>query len=77
MHAGAPVRITSTPQEEVRGEIIWSAGPWRITGDWWKQEAWSREEWDVALQNHTGAGALYRMYRDMRSGEWFVEGSYD
>jgi len=76
MHAGAPVRIISAVQSEVRGEIVWSAGPWRAAGDWWKEETWSREEWDVALQNQTSA-ALYRMYRDTHSGDWFVEGSYD
>ena len=76
MHAGAPVRITAAIQPEVRGEIVWSAGPWRASGDWWKEDAWAREEWDVILQNETGA-ALYRLYREPTSGQWFVEGSYD
>jgi nucleotidyltransferase/DNA polymerase involved in DNA repair len=76
MHAGAPVRITAAIQPEVRGEIVWSAGPWRASGEWWKEEAWVREEWDIILQNETGA-ALYRLYREPVSGQWFVEGSYD
>jgi len=76
MHAGAPVRITAAIQPEVRGEIVWSAGPWHASGEWWKEEAWAREEWDVILQNETGA-ALYRLHRDASSGQWFVEGTYD
>jgi protein ImuB len=76
IHAGAPVRITAAIQPEVRGEIVWSAGPWRASGEWWKEEAWAREEWDIILQNETGT-ALYRLYREPASGQWFVEGSYD
>lgn len=76
MHAGAPVRITAAIQPEVRGEIVWSAGPWHASGEWWREEAWAREEWDVILQNETGA-ALYRLYREPASGQWFVEGAYD
>lgn len=76
MHAGTPVRITAAIQPEVRGEIVWSAGPWRASGEWWKEEAWAREEWDIILQNETGA-ALYRLYREPISGQWFVEGTYD
>ena len=76
MHAGTPVRITAAIQAEVRGEIVWSAGPWRASGEWWKEDAWGREEWDIILQNETGA-ALYRLYREPASGQWFVEGTYD
>ncbi|HSB75796.1 MAG TPA: DNA polymerase Y family protein [Terriglobales bacterium] len=76
MHAGAPVRITSAIQPEVRGEIVWAAGPWHASGEWWQESAWAREEWDIILQNETGA-ALYRLYREPASGQWFVDGSYD
>jgi protein ImuB len=70
------VRITAAILPEVRGEIVWSAGPWCASGEWWKEEAWAREEWDIILQNKTGA-ALYRLYREPISGQWFVEGTYD
>jgi len=26
------------------------AGPWRSSGDWWEQDGWSRDEWDIAIQ---------------------------
>jgi protein ImuB len=56
----------------VRGSVTDRAGPWRASGDWW-DEAWSREEWDVALD----AGGVYRIFRDLFRDSWFVEGELD
>ena len=56
-------------------EVLWSAGPWRGSGEWWSEQAWSREEWDVTLKNGDGV-AFYRIYRD-GGGAWFVEAEYD
>jgi protein ImuB len=76
LRAGQPARLACPQRKEVEGEVVWSAGPWRSSGDWWQHPGWAREEWDVALK--TGAGlALYRLVRDVLSGGWFVEGSYD
>jgi protein ImuB len=52
--------------------VLDRAGPWRASGDWW-DAAWSREEWDVLLST-TG---VYRVFRDLARGEWFVEGELD
>lgn len=57
----------------VRGKIARQAGPWRTSGDWWTNNPWSRDEWDIEL---TG-GALYRIYCEAQTGRWFIEGSYD
>src|SRR5579872_462638 len=76
LHAGNPVRVTCARKRELSGEIIWSAGPWRSCGDWWKQDSWARDEWDVAVQSETSV-VLYRMYRDLTSGRWYLEGTYD
>ena len=73
---GKPARVICPKRKEVEGEIIWTAGPWRSSGDWWEQNAWARDEWDVALRAESGV-ALYRLVRDLLSGDWFVEGSYD
>jgi protein ImuB len=62
-----PVFVESS---EFTGGIAQSAGPWRISGQWW-ENGWQREEWDV----QTKGGALYRLCRD--GTEWFVEGAYD
>lgn len=57
----------------VHGKVTQIAGPWRTSGDWWKPDFWDRDEWDLALSD----GALYRIYLDRPSDQWFLEGSYD
>jgi hypothetical protein len=44
-----PVRMRCREREDIAGEIVWTAGPWRSSGDWSEQEGWSREEWDIAI----------------------------
>jgi protein ImuB len=73
---GRPARITCRTRPELQGDIVWVAGPWRSSGDWWQQEGWARDEWDIALRAEGGL-ALYRLVRDLLSGGWFVEGTYD
>jgi len=73
---GCPARIACEKRKEIQGEIIWQAGPWRSSGDWWEQNAWAHDEWDIALQMTSGI-ALYRLVHDLLSGRWFVEGTYD
>ena len=73
---GMPGHIDCSRRKEVQGEINWLAGPWRSSGDWWEQEGWARDEWDIALPAEGGI-ALYRLVRDLLSGNWFVEGTYD
>jgi protein ImuB len=71
-----PVRLRCPDREDVAGEIVWTAGPWRSSGDWSEQEGWSREEWDIAVSVVTGL-VLYRLVQDKFGGKWFVEGTYD
>jgi len=86
VRAREPVRIAAG---EIRGEVASVSGPWRSSGDWWKGEEktprihtddhgsnWSRDEWDIAMSSTQGI-ALYRIYRRLDSGQWFVEGGYD
>jgi len=76
LHEGQPEFISCAKHKEIRGEILWAAGPWRSSGDWWEQEGWARDEWDIAVQQETGIG-LYRLVRDLLSGKWLLEGTYD
>jgi len=71
-----PVRMRCLERADLAGEIVWTAGPWRSSGDWSEQEGWSREEWDIAVPNDSGL-VLYRLVQDKLSGSWFVEGMYD
>ena len=73
---GHPVRVVCSKKKEVQGNVLWKAGPWRSSGDWWEREAWARDEWDIALQTTDGV-VLYRLVHDRLGGGWFVEGTYD
>jgi protein ImuB len=72
---GAPMYLVCK-KKDVQGEVLWKAGPWRFSGDWWKREAWSRDEWDIVLQTK-GTPAVYRLVHDRLGGGWAVEGTYD
>ena len=76
LREGRPARIACPRRKEICGEILWAAGPWRTSGDWWEQEGWARDEWDIALQETSGI-TLYRLVRDLLSGQWLLEGNYD
>jgi len=73
---GKPARVQCPRRKEIDGEIIWTAGPWRSSGDWWEQDAWSRDEWDIAVQAESEI-ALYSLVRDLLNGKWMIEGTYD
>jgi len=79
---GWPARIKAQAGggRSIRGNILRVAGPWRTSGDWWAQDRWARDEWDVTVAAGSVSqegGTLYRIYRDLRSDGWFVEGVYD
>ncbi len=77
---GKPARIDCPQARNGNGEVIWMAGPWRFSGDWWEQNAWARDEWDIAVQEKDegeSAIVLYRMVHDLLNGIWFLEGAYD
>jgi protein ImuB len=49
-----PPRAIAEKEEMARavyGEVVWCAGPWRTSGEWWNSEPWEREEWDIAIQS--------------------------
>ena len=82
---GCPAQISAWgKQRSVYGKVVSLAGPWRTTGDWWSNDRWARDEWDVALESASGikkhgsqSQVLYRIYHELNNGTWFVEGSYD
>jgi protein ImuB len=76
MREGKPVRLRCPQRVDITGEIVWTAGPWRSSGDWSEQEGWSREEWDIAMPAESGF-VLYRLVQDKLNAKWFVEGTYD
>ncbi|WP_353073978.1 DNA polymerase Y family protein [Tunturiibacter gelidiferens] len=53
-----------------------AAGPVRVSGQWWSETHWCREEWDVRLENGS-VERLCRIAYDPRSRCWYVQGTYD
>ena len=75
---GWPTQISAwSKQRSVYGKVVSLAGPWRTTGDWWRDDRWARDEWDVTIESGSKTSALYRIYRELNSKNWFVEGNYD
>lgn len=74
-----------------RRKVFAQAGPWRNSGDWWSEASWARDEWDVTLAEKSNCAhktrpfetasnpesAVYRIYCDLHTQQWFVEGVYD
>jgi protein ImuB len=75
---GHPTEISAWDKtRSVHGKVVGVAGPWRTTGDWWRTDGWARDEWDVAVESGSQLQVLYRIYRELSSGTWFVQGIYD
>ena len=75
---GWPTQVSAwSKQRSVYGKVVNVAGPWRTTGDWWRDDRWARDEWDVTIESGSKQQSLYRIYRELNSKNWFVEGNYD
>jgi protein ImuB len=75
------------------GPVIKASGPWRGSGEWWKEDDWQNDEWDIEIQSNTplpsqvegmGTGRrrdkeiqTYRLLYDSARQAWFVCGAYD
>jgi protein ImuB len=55
------------------GRVVQAAGPWRMQGDWWTEAAYARDYYDTQLSD----GGVYRLYCDLATQNWFVDGIYD
>jgi protein ImuB len=85
---GRPVHV-SFPG--MHGEIVVASGPWSTSGEWWREDAWHCEEWDVEVHRSVASNdktfenspsvepqkGLYRIYFDAVRQAWFVAGMYD
>ncbi|MGH9412383.1 MAG: hypothetical protein ACRD0Y_01460 [Terriglobales bacterium] len=67
--AGAVCHVPQAAPRKV--QRAW--GPWRSSGAWWTDTAWSRDEWDVAL----ASGERCRLLYERRLRRWFLLGEYD
>ncbi len=67
LHEGQPASIRNA---RFNAAVVRSAGPFRLSGEWW-ENLWSREEWDI----ETKQGDLFRLIRE--NNQWLLEGAYD
>ncbi|MGQ0762421.1 MAG: DNA polymerase Y family protein [Acidobacteriota bacterium] len=79
---GKPTRLRASSEQsagKVQGLVICAGGPWRASGDWWREDVWARDEWDLAVIDPASPESeiLCRVYRDLASEQWFVDGIYD
>jgi protein ImuB len=72
--SGVPKRVFLRGQAH---QVTASAGPWRNSGGWWTHDAWTRDEWDLELRAEESSPMLVRVYRDLSSAKWYLEGSFD
>jgi protein ImuB len=70
IRAGRPAAVSAG---SIAGDVLAGAGPWRVSGEWWREEGWARDEWDVALSE----GTLCRLVLDRVARAWVVDGVYD
>jgi len=73
LNESLPIQVFWNGQRYVVAEF---AGPWRLSGQWWSESNWNREEWDVRLACG-GATQTCRIARDPSSNCWYVQGTYD
>jgi protein ImuB len=67
---GAPEWVQSAL---ANGEVLRCAGPWRTTGQWWSDERYAFDHYDVA----TDDGAVFRLRRDLLHERWEIDGVFD
>ena len=64
---------TALHGENITARVLLAAGPYRANGEWWSDECFSRDYWDV----HASDGAVYRVHQDRHAGNWYLDGYYD
>lgn len=55
----------------ISGPVQACAGPWRVCGEWWTDDVWAYEEWDVEVGEQ-----LYRVCCELASRNWHIAGVY-
>src|SRR5712672_955061 len=66
MRPPQPVRVELRDEQPLRmylqgmrGEVVSASGPWRSSGDWWQEDPWRQDEWDLEIE-FVPVGAQHR-----------------
>ncbi|MGA2419270.1 MAG: hypothetical protein ABSG69_04255 [Candidatus Acidiferrum sp.] len=49
-----------------RAEVRKASGPWRTSGEWWREEQWSEDEWDLEVCFIGGTGSRTGVFPTVR-----------
>jgi protein ImuB len=52
-------------------------GPWMRSGEWWKPEHWSAEEWDLVAASSVSEELFCKLAHDLVNDCWQIEAIYD
>jgi protein ImuB len=52
LRAGSPARVFF---RGMRGYVMAASGPWRSSGDWWREDSWQQDEWDLDIRFDTSS----------------------
>ncbi len=79
-HPPRPLQVTAVEGKPVAvrlagmGSVVKAfAGPYRYQGEWWTEEPFGRDDYDVLLAN----GLLLRIFYHHGQRRWFADGLYD
>ena len=52
---GIPSRVSF---RGVYGSVIAASGPWRTSGDWWREDSWLQDEWDIEVRMNSSSAKI-------------------
>jgi protein ImuB len=77
LREGRPVRLAFSPHEQtrgrpqpVRGDIVWAAGPWRTSGEWWDGKEISSFTFHVSSAEQRAAAAEGKQKSEAGNSAW-------
>jgi protein ImuB len=62
------------------GKVVHASGPWRSSGQWWENQPWQEDAWDLEIvfsDESPASRGLYCFCYDGLQEKWFVRGVYD
>jgi protein ImuB len=82
---------TALRGKETTARVLIAAGPYRLSGEWWRAGDGGVSDGDGTADDggapggwareywdvHASDGAIYRLHRDARNGRFFLDGYYD